>query len=74
MKPYDLKVLAEKLKSKGMNVAEESLKILVSETLDWIHESAPLSPSKIDDVLVMAIPFLKPKVLESIDKIDGEQG
>lgn len=74
MKPYDLKVLGEKLKSKGLDVAEESLKILVGETLDWVYESAPLSPSKIDDVLVMAIPFLKPKVLEAIDKIDGEVG
>lgn len=72
MKPYDLKVLAEKLKAKGLDVAEESLKILVSETLDWVSESAPLSPNKVDDVVVMAFPFIKPKILEAIDKVDGK--
>lgn len=74
MKPYDLAVLGQKLKAKGLDVAEESLKILVNETLDWVAESAPASPNKIDDVVAMAIPFIKPKILEAVDKIDGQEG
>lgn len=74
MKPYDLKVLAEKLKAKGLDVAEESLKILVNETLDWVSESAPASPNKVDDIVSMAIPFIKPKIMEAIDKVDGQVG
>lgn len=73
-KPYDLKVLGAKLKAKGLDVAEESLKVVVSETLDWVSESAPVSPNKVDDVVAMAIPFVKPKIMEAIDKIDGEVG
>jgi len=74
MKPYDVKVLAEKLKSKGLDIAEESIKVLVVETLDWVSESAPISPTGVDDVIAMAIPFIKPKILEAIDKIDGSVG
>lgn len=74
MKPYDLSVLGQKLKAKGLDIAEEALKIVVNETLDWVAESAPVSPNKIDDVVAMAIPFIKPKILEAVDKIDGQQG
>jgi hypothetical protein len=73
-KAYDIKVLGEKLKAKGLDIAEESLKVLVGETLDWIQESAPLSASTVDDYAAMAIPFIKPKILEAIDKIDGQVG
>ncbi len=73
-KAYDLKVLGEKLKAKGLDVAEESLKVLVSETLDWVSESAPLSATSADDYIAMAIPFIKPKILEQLDKIDGQVG
>lgn len=74
MNGYDIKVLGEKLKAKGLDVAEESLKILVSETLDWVAKSAPVSPNKIDDVVAMAIPFVKPQIMKAIDKIDGQEG
>jgi hypothetical protein len=73
-KAYDLKVLGEKLKAKGLEVAEDSLKVLVAETLDWVQESAPLSASTVDDYAAMAIPFMKPKIMEAIDKIDGQVG
>lgn len=73
-KAYDLKVLVEKLKAKGLDVAEETAKVIVSETLDWVQESAPKSPTNIDDIVAMAIPFVKPKILEAIDKIDGQVG
>lgn len=71
---YELKVLAEKLKAKGLDVAEDAAKILVEETLNWVSEEALKSENKVDDLLVVIIPVLKPHILSAVDKIDGVKG
>lgn len=73
-KAYDLKVLAEKLKAKGLDVAEEAAKIIVEETLTFIVESAIKSENKYDDLLVAIVPVIKPHILSAVDKIDGVEG
>lgn len=73
-KAYDLKVLAEKLKAKGLDVAEEAAKIIVEETLTFIVESAVKSENKYDDLLVAIVPVIKPHILSAVDKIDGVEG
>jgi hypothetical protein len=71
---YELKVLAEKLKAKGLDVAEDAAKILVEETLDWVVEEAGKSENKVDDLVVAILPIVKPHILNAVDKIDGVKG
>lgn len=71
---YELKVLAEKLKAKGLDVAEDAAKILVEETLDWVSEEAGKSENKVDDLVVAILPIVKPHILNAVDKIDGVKG
>jgi hypothetical protein len=71
---YELKVLAEKLKAKGLDVAEDAAKILVEETLDWVSEEASKSENKVDDLVVAILPIVKPHILNAVDKIDGVKG
>ena len=71
---YEVKALVEKLKSKGLDVAEEAAKVIVEETFTWVAEEAIKSENKIDDLLVAIIPVVKPHVLSAVDKIDGHEG
>lgn len=71
---YEVKTLVEKLKAKGLDVAEEAAKVVVEETLQWVGEEAVKSENKLDDLLVAIIPVVKPHVLGAIDKIDGKVG
>jgi hypothetical protein len=70
-KPYDIKALAEKLKAKGLDVADEVLKDVVGETLDWVTESAKLSPTPFDDVAALVAPKVKEVAFSAIDKVTG---
>lgn len=67
---YEVKALVEKLKAKGLDVAEEAAKVIVEETFAWVAEEAVKSENKIDDLLVAIIPVIKPHVLAAVDKID----
>lgn len=77
-KPYDLKALgqavAKEAKAEGLVVVEEGLEVLgaaVYKALKaWLHESANLTPTQIDDYLVQLTDRLDPFVLEQIKKID----
>jgi len=73
-KAYDVSDLVARLKSKGLDVAEDAAKMATGEIFDWLVDSAKLSPSVLDDVAVVILPKLKEKVLELEDKIDGEVG
>jgi hypothetical protein len=73
-KAYDVKVLVEKLKAKGLDLAEETVKIIVGETIDWAVESAQVSSMPYDDVIALVAPQIKKKALELADKIDGQEG
>ena len=71
-KAYDLKELINKLKSKGLVVAEDMAETLVVATFEWVEESAIISENKYDDLALAALPLIKSQILEKIDKIDGE--
>lgn len=73
-KAFDVNDLVEKLKGKGMDVAEEAAKVLVEETLSWIEESVQISESKYDDFALPVIGAVKPFVMKQIDLIDGKEG
>lgn len=73
-KPYDLKALGERLKGRGLDLAEESVKILAEETFGFIEESAKLSATPYDDMALIVFPQIKNLVFAQVDKIDGVVG
>jgi len=73
-KPFETKALVEKLKAKGLDVAEELAEVLATEVLDWTIESCAMHENtfvKMGAPIIMAV---KPIVLSQIDKIDGKIG
>ena len=70
MKAYDLKVLLEKLKSQGLELTEEAVKIFVKQLVLWLKESAAISENKIDDVAALGLPELEKLALSLADDIN----
>ena len=73
-KAYDLKVLGERLKAKGLIVAEDAAEQVYDELRAWFEESAKLSATPYDDMALIVLPQVDVLVKEQIDKIDGEEG
>lgn len=73
-KAYDLAVLAEKLKARGLDLAEDAAGIVVEELFIWVEESAKLSETPYDDMGLIVLPQLKALALEGVDAIDGKEG
>lgn len=74
-KAFDIKNLLERLKSKGLDVAEELAEVVVSETLDWASESCAVHENNLVKAIgVPAVAMLKPLALGAVDKIDGQVG
>lgn len=74
-KPFDSKVLVEKLKAQGLPVAEEAAEAVVKAVFDWAEESLLIHPNALIKAIgVPALGILKPVVLEQVDKIDGQPG
>ena len=73
-KPFDFAVLAEGLKERGLDVAEDVVKLIVLETVAWVKTSVALTENKFDDFFIIVEPMLLPQLMNQIDKIDGEIG
>ncbi len=71
-KAYDLGELGAKFKDNGLEIAEDAAKIVVNAVLDWVAESAKLSATPYDDMLIVIIPKAKELILAQVDKIDGK--
>ena len=71
---YQLKDLGDKLRARGLDLAEEAVGILYVELKAWLKESAVKSENKIDDLVAGFLDQLDPIVLPQIDKIDGQVG
>ena len=69
-KAYDIKVLVEKLKANGLEVAEEGAKVAVEQTIQWVLESAQASENKYDDFLALVLPVVKPTIMKAIEDIN----
>jgi hypothetical protein len=74
VKAYDLKALVAKLKSHGLEVAEEGAEVVAKSVFEWLEESAKVSENKYDDLALAVLPLIKPIALKQIDKIDGVEG
>jgi hypothetical protein len=73
-KAFDIAVLAEKLKGRGLDVAEEAAKAIVEETVAWVKASVAMTENKFDDFFIVVEPMLLPEIMTQVDKIDGEVG
>lgn len=67
---YDVKLLVEKLKAQGLEIAEESAKVVAEALFDWIEESAKISKSPYDDMALLVMPHLKKLAMDNIEKIN----
>lgn len=68
-KPYDLKDLGIRLKDKGLVVAEAAAHEVYGEVCAWLKDSAKLSKTPFDDVIVAIMPMVDNVVLPQIEKI-----
>lgn len=73
-KAYDVKVLAEKCKARGLDLAEEAAKIVIEEAFVWLEESAKVSANPYDNMALIVLPEIKKIALGAADKIDGQEG
>lgn len=77
-KPYELKALGQKIieraKADGVHVAEEAAEKIAKAAYlgvkDWAHESAAMTASPIDDVVLKFTDLADSHVLAAIEKID----
>lgn len=74
MAAYDVKVLGEKLKSRGLDVAEDALKGVVGDVFDWVESSIKESVTPYDDIALGVLPVIKAETMKKIDTIDGVIG
>lgn len=71
-KAYDIKDLGEKLKARGLHVAEEGAKEALEAVSEWVKESAKISKNPFDDVAIVFLDKLKEAAMKEIEKIDGQ--
>lgn len=73
VKAYDLKVLGQRLKAKGLVEVEDAAEGIYTELKAWIEESAVISKTPYDNMALIIFPQLDSLILPAIDKIDGEE-
>lgn len=74
MPAYDPKVLVDKLKARGLDIAEDAAKGVIEDVFVWVEQSVKESASAYDDLLLGIMPVIKNEVLKAVDKIDGVAG
>lgn len=73
-KPFDLNDLVARLKARGLTAAEQVLKIVAGETIDWVSESCLASSNALVKFAGPVVAGLKPIAIGEIDKLDGIAG
>lgn len=71
-KAYDIQILIEMAKKRGLNLTEDAAKGLVLDAMSWFSQSAALSATPIDDVFASLAPHFQAALMKELDKIDGE--
>jgi len=66
--------LVEILKEEGVNIAEDQAVSLVKGVFKALPKIAEATENKVDDLVVPLLLVVEPKVLEVLDKIDGQVG
>lgn len=74
LKAYDVNALALRLKVRGLDVAEDTAKLVLKDVLGWISDSAKISTDPVDDIAIPFLPMIEQVVLREIDRINGKKG
>lgn len=74
VKPFDTQALVAELKSKGLDVAEELVKVIAGATFDWTEKSLMIHENPYVKFAAPVVAAVKPLVMAEIDKIDGQVG
>lgn len=69
-KAYDFKGLVDELKDQGLEVAEESAKVVIKAVFKWLDKSADLSSTPYDNMLKILYPQIEQFALEQAEKIN----
>jgi len=73
-KPWDKKALVAKLKENGLDIAEETVMLMIDGVFDWAEESIKLTPNKLDDLALPVLKITRTFLKKKADQIDGEIG
>lgn len=74
-KAYDTAQLVEEFKQQGVEVGEETAKILLKVLIPWLKKSFELSETKIDDVVLPLMDGINGYLMalaDNINKADNE--
>lgn len=72
MEPTPLK---EFLKAKGLDLAEDTAKLVLEAIFDFAEQYVKHTENKTDDALFAGIvPLIRPMLLDKLDKIDKVEG
>ncbi len=72
---YEVKELANELKAKGLDLAEDAVMNALEAIESWAEKSAKQGTKPIVDGVVLAVaPMLVKLAKEQADKIDGQVG
>lgn len=66
--------LVEILKSEGVEILEDQAVSLVKGVFKALPKIAAATENKVDDLVVPLLMVVEPKILEVLDKIDGQVG
>lgn len=67
-----LKMVADEFKAKGLDIAEDLAVNAVEAVFDVIPKITAATENTLDDMAVPVLALIKPKIMELLDKIDGE--
>ena len=68
------KIVLEKLKARGLNIAEDAAGEAVKAVFEGVREYVQASENQFDDLALAVMPAIESIVLKEIDKIDGKIG
>lgn len=74
-KPFDFKVLEERLKGRGLTALEGLAEIVTEEVFGWSKDSLAIHPNALVKAIGLpAVAVLEPLAKGMVDKIDGQPG
>lgn len=74
-KPFDLKDLVARLKSRGLPIAEQAAEGVYEDLKGWLNDSAVIHENSLVKSLVpLLLGVADQMVKEQLDKIDGQAG
>lgn len=68
------KVIVEKLKKQGLDVAEDAVTKMVKAVFEALPEILVLTPNKFDDLTIPVLGIIEAQIVKLCDKIDGQEG